>query len=87
MRPRCLDFCHKNLELIFAQGIVNSSSEINIPQLESAAELLVAHNPACTRAADKGSDWKPPKRFPYVQQVPEHILKFLATTLQALNMV
>ena len=74
----------ENLELVFAQSVLNPSSDIHIPQLESAAELLLAHNPALTRAAEKGSDSKPPTGCPYFRQVPEHILKFLATKLRGM---
>ena len=62
-----LGLLSQKMKLIFSQGVLNSSSDINLTLLESAAELLLAHNLAFTRNAEKGSYWKLPGGFLYVQ--------------------
>lgn len=74
---KAFDLGTEQLVLAFAEQILNSISNIDLPEMETAARILLQHNPLY-QEGDSDPHWAPPRGFPYFQSVPFHIIRFLA---------
>ena len=85
--PECIEHALPSVVQVFAKQVLNANSDITQPpEIEEAAHVFLRYRKK-VQDSHVSDAWKSPPGLPPLQYLPEHILRYIATTYKDYSML